>query len=236
MAKGQQANRPWVRWMVVAAVVCGIGVGWPSGLRAELIVAYATAGTSGSLPASEVHALVTADPLQRGAGVAASTGSTFNTRGWDTSSLDSAIAGNDYVEWGWVSSKSWDLEWMTLLYDRSTSGPRALAILLSIDDGMNWDTVFTDSSVADDSSDLATVSLGRYQGVDRARFRLYGWNASSGTGTFDFENFQGVPPRAIELSGDMAAVPEPALTSLIVALVTSGYVGLRTRFKPRTAE
>lgn len=203
--------------------------------RCELIVAYASTNTTGSLPASESHSQVTARSLSRGPGIASATGSTFNTRGWDSKSLAGAIAANEYVEWGWDSGQAWDLEWMTLLYDRSTSGPRALAILLSIDDGMNWDNVWDDLNVADDSSDFVNVSLSRYQGVDRARFRLYAWDSTAASGTFDFENFQGLPPRAIELTGNVAAVPEPAVTSLIVAIVTSSYLGLRSRLKRRSS-
>ena len=223
----------WALACVGCMVVAG-GTARPA--TAELIVAYATVGTSGSVAASETDSRVTGLDLTRGSGLVPSSGSTFNSRAWDGATLAEAQAGNDYLEWGWESSEAWDLEWLTVLYDRSGTGPSELAILLSIDDGMQWNMIHEDPFVAADSTDLAAVSLTQYQGVDRARFRLYAWNAGSSSGTLDLENFSTAPPRAIELTGQTAAVPEPVTTSLVASLTTTGYWLWHRRRKRRAAE
>lgn len=188
--------------------------------RADWIVSYESLGSTSSLSASEIAAGITARGLSRGPGLSSATGTTFNSRGFSERSLESAMSAGDFLEWGWDGGPRWALQTLTVNYDRSSSGPAAAAILLSIDGGQSWNSIFHDPFVADNSTEDHTISLASYSSVDRAIFRLVAWNAASQSGTFDIENrpLAGlVGSRAVSVTGTPAAVPEPASAPLLAA-------------------
>lgn len=188
--------------------------------RADWIVSYESLGSTGSLSASQIAAGITARRLSRGPGLSNAIGTTFNSRGFSERSLESAMSAGDFLEWGWDSGPRWALQTLTVNYDRSSSGPAAAAILLSIDGGQSWNSIFHDPFVADNSTEDHTISLASYSSVDRAIFRLVAWNAASQSGTFDIEN-RPIPglvgSRAVTVTGTPAAVPEPASAPLLAA-------------------
>ena len=150
----------------------------PFSAHASIVVAYQSRNDPVGVPASETLAGVTSLSLTRGAGLELASGSTFNSRGWSEDSLAAAIVAEDYLQWGWSDSAPLALDQLTLQYDRSSSGPAQIAIRLAINDSDDFQTLFTDSDVADDSSEWHTIDLAAWDLVTSARFRLYGWNAT----------------------------------------------------------
>ena len=206
--------------------------------QGSIVVAYRSLNDPLGLSPTESAADVTGSLLTRGSGLAPAGGSTFNSRGWTAASLESAHAEGDYLSWGWSSSPALDLNDLTLRYDRSSSGPSEIAILLATNGSHVFDTVFTDNSVASDSSEWHTIDLSSWQGVTAAEFRLVGWNASRSSGTFDLEDYLDAPPRALSVTAiaDPAAVPEPS--TLLIWLIPLAGVLIRPVFlaKARSRE
>jgi hypothetical protein len=180
---------------------------------------------SPSLAAAESQADVSSSLLARGSGLSPNPGKTFNSNNWSTSStLD--LNSTDFVSWGWNSGGGrYDLENMTIQYDRSGAGPTQLAITLAIDGG-NEQVVFTDSDIFV-GDETHTIGLTAFDNVLSAQFRLYGFDASSTGGTLDIERFNADPDpsRAIVVRG-FSAVPEP---TGIVGLIGIGLVVLGQR-------
>jgi hypothetical protein len=179
------------------------------GAQAGLLVAYDGANSTGALPASEFDPLLTPIDLMRGSGLNAGTGATYNSSGW----TDEAT---DYLEWGWSSSPPINLTDLDLRYDRSGSGPTSLDIQLSVNGGA-YQTIYTDTDVLDTGEDALDIDLSSFLDVTSASFRLFGFGASSASGTFDIEPLGGVTPdRGIVVNG-VAAVPEPSSLGLLLA-------------------
>jgi len=195
------------------------------------IVAY-TPGNQASDPgspdpgvaASVVATNVTAATLARGAGLSWNTGGDFNSRSWDggTDSASAQTAG-DYIEWGFTTTVPIDLATLDIRYDRSPTGPTNVDILVAINGG-SFSSVFTDGTVSTSSENNAGIDLSAHTSVTSATFRLAGWGASSGAGTFDVEDttaFDG--SNGLVVSGTF--VPEPT-TALLGAL---GLLGILRR-------
>ncbi len=190
--------------------ICFGVVGWAvaTGMsQGATIVGYDASGTAGPLPASLAAASVSAIDLIRGDGLGAASGGTFNSSGW-TGEAD------DYLQWGWMSSATWDLTDMDIRYDRSGTGPTSLMVQLSVDDGP-WQTVFKDDDVLETGESQLGIDLSAFQGVGSATFRLTADGAASSTGTFDLEPLAGTePPLGLVVRG-VQAVPEPSAAILL---------------------
>ena len=192
-----------------------LGLAQPA--AAELIVAYDASNSTGGLAASEsVAGLVPVD-LNRGSGLSAGTGGTYNSSGWTDEVTD-------YLEWGWSSSPPLALTDLDLRYDRSSSGPGGLEILLSANGGP-FESIFVDNDVSDAGEDNLDIDLSGFTNVTSATFRLLGSGASSASGTFDIEPFTGVTPdRGIVVNG-ITVVPEPSAIGL--SAVAAAVLALR---------
>jgi len=173
---------------------------------------------SPDLPAAEAQSDVSALMLARGPGLIPNQGITLNSSNWSTSStLDTNS--DDYVSWGWNNATGvYDLENMTIQYDRSGAGPTQLAITVSVNGGAQQ-TVFTDPNI-NQGDETHTIGLTAFDNVLSAEFRLFGFDASSLGGTLDIERFNSDPDpsRAIVVRGFVVAVPEPG-----GILVISGF-------------
>lgn len=169
---------------------------------------------SPDLPAAEFAAGLTPLLLSRGPGLVPNQGITFNSSSWSTAATLNTTS-PDYVQWGWsASSFSYNLENMTIQYDRSASGPAQLAIRLSVNGGA-YQTVFSDTNI-NIGDETHTISLTSFDNVSSASFRLFGFDASSTGGTLDIERFNADPDpsRAIVVRGFQVAVPEPGTLGL----------------------
>lgn len=219
-----------VRFRFAAGVVCAfLGVGlFGDAARGEVIVGYESTNPEGDVAASEVASGVNALALTRGPGVSRSGGTTFNTRGWST---QDALDPDDYLQWGWESSTTrFDLDTLDVRYDRSSSGPSQLEVHLAVNGG-GFESIFCDKEVDASGETLQGIDLGAYDSVESAIFRLYGYDSSRTSGTFDLENFATDPNRAIVVHGTASSVPEPSTVGLLLSLGV-GAIGL-TRKRQR---
>lgn len=133
---------------------------------------------------------VSATGLSRGAGIDVNAGASFNSKGYDQANVAGAITANDYIEWAITADADFTVTVteFQIDYDRSNSGPAALSIRTNLD---NYATdIFTDTAVSASGSQNSVVTgLNLKSAVGGAIvFRLYGYSASSTTGTFDIED------------------------------------------------
>ncbi len=134
--------------------------------------------------------------LVRGSGIQKTTGTAqdFNSYGWDESSLSDAVVSNDYIAFSLtaLTNRIIDLAEMTIIIDRSPSGPNHYEIQYSLD-GFNTSfslfnqhhiTSSTPQTYVIDLQSIPTLSVGQFISI-----RLYAWGATSPTGTLDIEGF-----------------------------------------------
>lgn len=181
---------------------------------ASVLIAFPSTNTPDELAPTELAEGLQAINLRRGMGLSAATGTTFNSKHWSESSLVTAITAEDYLVWGLNSNSPFKLDQLSLRYDRSPSGPQQLAVQLSLDEGVTYDTVWHDTEVADDSSAFHEIDLSPWQASTHAMFRIVGWNASGLSGTFDIENYQSTPVRSVTVTGSIPSSPVPEMSAV----------------------
>ncbi len=202
-----------MNFVALSAVVACAGVA-----SADVLADWQASPNGASLPANNVFAGLTGNDLVRGAGIVLSTGSTFNSSGWNTTlpDLASAIAQDEYLSFG-VNvdpGMSLNLSDLTLRYDRSSTGPNQLVILASYNGFTAASTpIWTDMSVSD-AGENNSIPLADSGLTGTVEFRIYAWGATSSAGTFDIESldFAGGDTRGIVLSGSV--VPAPGVLAL----------------------
>ena len=213
-------------------------------VNASILIAFPSTNTPDELAPSELADPLTALKLRRGSGLNAATGSTFNSKHWSETSMADAIMAEDYLTWGFGADSSFQLDKLTLRYDRSASGPRQIAVQLSLDDDALFKTVWHDANVADNSTDFHQIDLSLWHPSTSAWFRIVGWNATGLQGTFDIENYQSTPFRAIAVTGSFPSspVPEPATHlawlggAVGIVLLRGWHARYPTRLKPASTE
>jgi hypothetical protein len=181
---------------------------------ASVLIAFPSTNTPDELAPTELAEGLQAINLRRGNGLSAATGTTFNSKHWSESSLANAIMAEDYLAWGLSSNLAFKLDQLSLRYDRSLGGPQQLAVQLSLNDGVTYDTIWLDTEVADDSSDFHEIDLSSWQESTQARFRMVGWKAAGLAGTFDIENYQSSPVRSLTVTGSIPSSPVPELSAV----------------------
>lgn len=223
------------RYCLFFVACLSIGIAGQAPVAAQLtIVGYDSTNPNGAsgdpspnLAAAENVADVSPLFLSRGAGLIPNQGITFNSRDWSTASTVD-IGSDDYIQWGWsASTGAYDLENMTIQYDRSGSGPTQLEIWVSIN-GDAMQSVFVDDDIFI-GDETHTIDLTFLDDVSSAQFRLYAFDATSLGGTFDIERFNSDPDpsRAIVVRGFAVAVPEPTGGLLIIGLSFGFFVQRR---------
>ena len=131
-----------------------------------------------------VDANITVSGIGRGSNIAPNNGTNrYNARGWNSSSINL----NDYFEFILTPNSGYEIDFVSFVYtsQRSGSGPTNFAFRTSIDG-------FTSNIGAPTAGGLTTIDLtaATYQSITEAiTFRIYGWGASSGLGTFSVNSF-----------------------------------------------
>jgi len=146
---------------------------------------------------------ITSSTICRSTGIIYNSGDDYNSKGWTTNTL---IDMNDYLEWSISvsSGKTLDLSTLIIRYDRSPSGPTKMVIRASLD---SYSTdIFTDGTVSSSSeTNTFTFPVGFTALTGTVTFRLYAFNASGETGTFDIEGFTSInlTDPGIQLEGNV---------------------------------
>jgi len=202
-----------------------------AGANAATIAAFTSTPTGGDLSADALGAGVTSANLTRGSGLNAFLGNsqTYNSRSWtiDGSKAEASNTG-DFLSWGFESAIGYDLTSLSFGYDRSPTGPVSIALDIILRDAITnaitaQTQIFADTSVASNSSATAVIDLTQFDAITNAEFRLFGWNATGATGTFDIENRASLGTKGIVIAGEISAVPLPASLPLL-----AGAFGLLT--------
>jgi autotransporter-associated beta strand protein len=135
--------------------------------------------TSGQTVANNI----TVSGIGRGSGITGSnTNDRYNATGWNTASLDT----NDYFYFTLTPNNSFKIDFSSFVYtsQASGSGPANFAFRSSLD---SYGSNIATPTNAGTTIDLSGAS---YQGITNAiTFRLYGWGASSSSGTFSVNDF-----------------------------------------------
>lgn len=132
-------------------------------------------------------AFTSATGFERGPGLTFNSGVTFNSRGW---TIGATAGADDYLQFtATIGSSAVNLSSLEIRYDRSGSGPSEIVI------EANGVQIFSDSGVSqtgeENTIDLTGVpSLQNLQNTTVV-FQLFGFSASSGSGTFDIEDIVG---------------------------------------------
>ena len=181
-------------------------------VNAADLVKYLPGNADPSVLPTFVNAELTGADLSRGAGIIYNSGGDFNSRHWTETSLAAAETADDYIEWGFTVpvGKSVTISNIYIRYDRSGTGPTDLQIQI------NGSAVYTDNAVSGSSSNNEITGLEATQSglTGNVAIRLYGWNASATTGTFDVEDTS-TWDGSNGLIVDGFVIPEPATFGLI---------------------
>ncbi len=171
---------------------------------------------------------VTGFSLGRSTGLDPNVGGTFNSNDWFVggNKLD-ALAAKDSLFWGFNSTIGYDLTSLSFGYDRSPTGPAAIAVDFFINSVFQAE-IFADIAVAVNSTATATIDLSAYKNVTNGFFRLTGWNATGSSGTFDIENRSSLGGKGIVVTGEVSPIPLPAGLPLLLAGLGLMF-GLRKR-------
>jgi hypothetical protein len=194
----------------------------------SITITYMFTGSPGnqtSEAADTQPADATASAIMRGSGITAVLGAnSLNSSAW----TQTATRGlNDYYEWSVTPDAGFemDLAGLTFTTRRSATGPTSLALYTSLDGyAAPVDTSFLAST---DNTRLA-FALGFSDLTSTLTFRLYGFGASSGAGTFRL-GIDGTSSleNNLQLTGDLSAsaVPEPTSTLSLLAFTLAGLFG-----------
>jgi hypothetical protein len=190
------------------------------------------AGTEATLPVDAQPANANFSVMNRGSGVTGTAGAnTFASTGWATGPLDL----NDYVQFSITPDAGFSVTLTNLAFSerRSNTGIRDISIASSLD---NFATSIADFTVPDnDQTRNQTVPLGSgFANLTGVTFRLYGYNAEAGTGTWRVDNVAlfgainsaGPPPTNVLFTASSASIGEAggSYTVTVYKTLASGNV------------
>ena len=144
---------------------------------------------------------IIASGISRGSGLTASSGTDrFNSKNWSTAAT---LEATDYVTFTLDANDGYEINFDSFVYtgQKSDSGPTAFALRSSLD-GF---TANIGSPTAAGTTIVLTAS--QFQNLTTpVEFRLYGYGAGGGTGTFSINDYS--------FDGTVEAVPEPNTLAL----------------------
>lgn len=159
---------------------------------------------------------ITVTPLLRQGLNCSATSSSFNSNGWTNSTI---IDQNSYIEVTVVSNSGYQINLSSFSFEtqKSASGPGLGRIAMDKGDGIfsqSYDFVPTESSqnINWDFDDFTVLS------GYTIRFRIYGWQASSGSGTLRLNN--------VTLSGAVTQQPTSGGSGSSAFTINGSNVGL----------
>lgn len=169
----------YMKKLLLSFAVAAVSFG---ALSAQTLVEF---GSSSSQPTPGTAPGVTASGIVAGPGVTVNSGSTFNYKGWPTTSSPDP---SDFYQWSVNPGGSeLTLACIDLRYDRSNSGPKQVEVIATVD-GTDY-TVHTDASVSSGSENV-TIDLSTLPATTgEVVFKLYAFDANSSGGTFDIETY-----------------------------------------------
>jgi hypothetical protein len=134
-----------------------------------------------------VDANITVSGIGRGSGIAGSnTNNRYNAIGWNSASFDA----NDYFEFVLTPNAGASINFVSLAVtlQNSGTGPTSYVLRSGIDAfAGDIGTLTSGSTGAANTIDLSAAA---YQNITSAiTFRIYGWGASSGAGSFSVNDF-----------------------------------------------
>jgi trimeric autotransporter adhesin len=165
--------------------------------------------TSGQI----VDANLTVSGIGRSGGITTSSAiDRYSATGWNSTSFD----GNDYFSWTLTPGSGFQLDLVSLVYSGQASGtgPTTFAFRSSLDS--------FSANIGAPSATGTTISLSNasFQNLTTpVEFRLYGWNASSATGTFSVNDFT--------FNGSVSAIPEPSTYAALFGVLSLGLAVAR---------
>ncbi|WP_051203950.1 Calx-beta domain-containing protein [Hugenholtzia roseola] len=134
-----------------------------------------------------VNANLTVSGIGRGSGISG-TGATnrYNANGWESGSLATAIANNDYFEFTLTPNAGFQINFTSFVYtaQRSNTNIANFSFRSSLDGFA--------SNIGSPTFSGTTIDLSaaQFQGITSAvTFRLYAWGTNNGTGTFSINDF-----------------------------------------------
>ncbi len=190
----------------------------------QIVTEYTTVAstTNPTITAGTVHPNVTAAPLSAGSGITANAGSTWNWRGFNTTSYAAAVAAGDFWTWGFevTGPTSFNLTTMDIRVDRSGTGPREFEIQASVNTGTPVSLLTYDFGSGDVGVNFTNVNLsalGLLETGDVVTFVLGAFNASSVNGTFDLETitFPGGTDSLV-IRSDLPPPPPPVVDVIFI--------------------
>jgi hypothetical protein len=167
---------------LIVALCCWVIVGYGQS------VSYSSTNTTGTGNATIIGSEFTsAGGLSRGSSVSYNAGSTFNSNGWTTASSKNA---NDFIQFSaTIGATTLNLGSLEIRYDRSNTGPSSILI------EANGTQIFSDNSVSTsgENQTINLISFTSLQNISNTTivFKIFGFNASGGSGTFDIEDLPG---------------------------------------------
>ncbi|MFN3193052.1 MAG: hypothetical protein ACE361_21255 [Aureliella sp.] len=239
-----RSERTNVLRCVVLLMIC---LSIPATACGEIVIGYEAADVD-NLPASTSASGVTANDVTRGSGVekaGGSSDSSYNTNSWDdggsdTNDLAEATSQNEYLEWGFTSTQSWNLTSVGIANRRTSSGPSDMALFANVNGaGFNLsnppiDDIDISGNTNSSSSNPGatnTISLS-FTDVTSIVFRLYAYGATGSTGSLRLVDRSDNSNLAIQVSGNLAAVPEPSGSALLAGCFAVGLVVRHWRRRP----
>ena len=165
--------------------------------------------------------------IGRGSGISGSNGNNrYSANNWTQGTSSNS---NDYFYWTITPTSCNEIDFSSLeiAFERSSSGPQNFALRSSVDNYASdiWTYNYTTTTLQSQTISFASAS---FQNVTAdVTFRIYGWSATSGSGTFSINSFV--------FNGAVNALPSPVAGSISgtssvcsgsnSTLALSGYTG-----------